>query len=105
MSHSHHFHSWTFREPVETGTFTTKQVLEAGYPILEVYHDPDGDWQFLCGTTTEYEDLKLVCLGCMVERDSGLLGLADLPPGWCAVRDSAEDPWVREPYEPSEDEP
>ena len=104
MSHSHNFLSWTFQEPVETGTFTTKQVLEDGYPILEVYHDPEGDWQFLCGTTTEYEDLKLVCLGCMVERDSGLLNLANLAPGWCAVRESAEAPWFREPYEPSEDE-
>lgn len=104
MSHSHHFHSWAFREPVETGTFTTRQVLEGGFPILEVYHDADGDWQFLCGTTTETKDLKLVCLGCMVERDSGLLTLADLPLGWCAVRDRAEDPWLREPYESREDE-
>ncbi|QSX74718.1 hypothetical protein HIV01_016350 [Lysobacter arenosi] len=104
MSHSHHFHSWAFREPVETGTFTTRQVLEGGFPILEVYHDADGDWQFLCGTTTDTEDLKLVCLGCMVERDSGLLALADLPLGWCAVRDRAEDPWLREPYESREDE-
>lgn len=104
MTHFHDFHSWSFQEPVETGTFTTKQVLEDGYPILEIYHDHDGDWQFLCGTTTDFDDLKLVCLGCMVERDSGLLDLADLPPGWCAVRASPGEPWIREPYEASEDE-
>ena len=104
MSHTHNFHSWTFREAVDTGTFTTRQVLEDGYPILEVYHDEDGDWQFLCGTTTEVDDLKLVCLGCMVERDARLLQLADLPSGWCAVRGGADEPWIREPYEASEDE-
>jgi len=104
MSHSHNFHSWSFREPVETGSFTTRPILDRGYPILEVYHDRDGDWQFLCGTTTDFDDLKLVCLGCMVEKDAGLLDLADLPLGWCAVRKSVNDPWLREPYEATEDE-
>ena len=68
MSHVHAFHSWTFREPVETGTFTTRPVLEDAQPIVDVFHDSNGDWQFLCGTTLEFDDLKLVCLGCMVER-------------------------------------
>jgi hypothetical protein len=78
MSHSHSFHSWPFNLPVETGVFTTRQVLEGLEPIREVYHDPDGDWQFLCGTTLDAADLKLVCLGCMVERDITIGELADI---------------------------
>jgi hypothetical protein len=54
--------------------------MEGLEPIREVYHDPDGDWQFLCGTTLDAADLKLVCLGCMVERDVTIGELAEMPP-------------------------
>ena len=104
MEHLHNFHSWTFRESVNTGVFTTRQVMEGTHPVLDVYHSPDGDWQFLCGTTLETGDLKLVCFGCMIERDSSLLELADLPLSWCAFRDSQEGSWTREEYEERQDE-
>lgn len=100
MSHSHQFKSWTFKVPVETGTFTTRQVLDGSRPILEVYHDHDDSWQFLCGTTLDIDDLKLACLGCMVERDDALLQLADLPQGWVAHRESKGSSWEREPLQP-----
>jgi hypothetical protein len=104
MSHSHSFHSWPFALPVETGVFTTRQVLEGTEPVREVYYDPDGDWQFLCGTTLDTADLKLVCLGCMVERDFSIGEIADMPPSWCATRHSPGGEWIQEPYEPREDE-
>ena len=104
MSHPHSFHSWPFNLPVETGVFTTRQVLEGVEPIREVYHDPDGDWQFLCGTTLDAADLKLVCLGCMVERDLSIGELADMPPSWCARRRSEGADWIQEPYGPRPDE-
>src|SRR3546814_9227003 len=102
MTHSHNFKSWTFAESVNTGTFTTRPVLEGAQPIVDVYHSSDGDWQFLCGTTPDYDDLKLVCLGCMVERDSTLLDIADLPPRWCAFRASPDEPWQREEFDDDE---
>ena len=104
MSHSHSFHSWPFNLRVETGVFTTRQVLEGLEPIREVYHDPDGDWQFLCGTTLDTADLKLVCLGCMVERDLTIGELAEMPPCWCATWRAAGDEWIQEPYERVGDE-
>ena len=105
MSHSHSFNSWPFQEPVNTASFTTSQVLEGLRHILEVYHDHEGDWQFLCGTTNDVADLKLVCMGCMLERDPALAKLADLPSGWCAVRDDPQSEWSWEEYEESaEDE-
>lgn len=97
MSHFHNFKSWTFKVPVTTGTFTTRQVLE-GRPILEVYHELDGDWQFLCGADADFDDCKLVCLGCMVERDETLLELADLPAGWWAYRASEGGAWTRQQF-------
>lgn len=104
MSHSHAFQSWPFSLPVESGVFTTRQVMEGLEPIREVYHDPDGDWQFLCGTTLDEKDLKLVCLGCMVENDPTIGELADMPPSWCAIRHESGGAWIQGPYEPREDE-
>ncbi len=101
MSHTHNFSEseWPFDVPINTASFTTKHVLDGSLPILEIYHDHDGEWQFLCGTTNAYEDAKLVCLGCMMERDPSLFQLADLPSGWLASRESPAHPWVREAYE------
>lgn len=102
MSHSHYFAAWPFEEPIDAAVFSTRQVLSNSSPILEVYHDHDGDWQFLCGTTQEAADLKVVCLGCMLERDSTLASLADLPIGWVASRREHAEAWTREPYEARE---
>ncbi len=104
MSHNHNFQFWPFPDAVNTAVFTTRQVFESQYPIVEVYHDHDGDWQFLCGTTTETKDLKLVCFGCMIERDPTLSKLADMPLGWCATRESAKSEWSKEKYESGDEE-
>jgi hypothetical protein len=95
--HSHTFADWPFDCTDSTGVFTTARVLEDGFPILVVSHDEDGDWQFLCGTTTDYEDCRLICMGCALERDSSLAEIADLPMGWFAERDSVGKPWERFP--------
>ena len=104
MSHAHNFQDsdWKFDVPVNTASFTTTYVLEGSLPILEVYHDHDGEWQFMCGTTNATVDAKLVCLGCMVERDPTLNQLADMPTGWLAYRESQEHPWSREEYADSD---
>jgi hypothetical protein len=98
MSHRHDDVQWPFETPPNTAVFTTRQVLE-GHPILEVHHDPDGDWQFVCGTTSAREDGRLVCLGCFINGQPGLAQLADIPVGWFAYRSSPDQPWARTRYE------
>lgn len=95
VNHTHAFANWPFDDPINTAAFTTRPVLEQGVPVLLVSHDEDGDWQFLCGTTTELDDCKIVCLGCAFERDPTLAEVADLPLGWMAERDALGDEWVR----------
>jgi hypothetical protein len=104
MSHQHDFDeaAWPFDVPVNSASFTTSHVLD-GKPILEVYHDHDGEWQFMCGTTVASADAKLVCLGCMIGRDPSLLQLADMPAGWFAYRDAPDQAWSREAYEDDEE--
>jgi hypothetical protein len=104
VPHSHDFLDWPFAVPIETAAFTTAPVLECREPVRLVSHDDDGDWQFLCDTTVETTDGRVICLGCALERDESLREIADLPQGWYATRERVGDPWVRAPRPPEWDE-
>ena len=94
--------SWPFDDTPNTAAFTTRQVLE-GAPILLVTHDEDdGSWQFLCGTTNDSADARVVGLGRMYQRDPTLGELADLPEGWRAWRTAVGRPWERRPVDVSQ---
>jgi hypothetical protein len=93
---------WPFEDPENVASIACSHVL-AGAPILRVTHDDDdGCWQILCGQETSHEtsEARVVCLACMVARDSMLRELPDLPLGWCADRDGAGLPWVRSALPP-----
>ncbi len=89
--------AWPFNEGKNRAMFTTKQVIEEGHPILLVTHDEDGDWQFLCGTTDDLADARVVSLGSVVESHPSVGKLADLPLGWRAERNDPGDSWRRIP--------
>jgi hypothetical protein len=88
--------TWLFDDEPNTACFTTKHVLN-GSPILRVYHDYDGDWQFHgdSSQSADDEDVKLICLADIVARDATLAELHDLPYGWRAERTSTSQPWTR----------
>jgi len=89
---------WAFEDAPNTATITTVKVLERRAPILLVTHDEDdGGWQFLCGTTNDDADARIVGLGTVVKWDASVNELADLPLGWRAWRESPEAPWSRGP--------
>lgn len=104
QEHQHSFPAsqWPFREPENTAAFTTRPVLEKGLPVLVVSRDEDGEWQFLCGTTTKSSDCMVVCLGCAYQRDLTLGELLDLPTGWQAQREFVGGAWERYPPETDE---
>jgi Domain of unknown function (DUF4262) len=89
-----------FREDRNVAVFTTRQVLE-GLPILRVSHETDGDWQFLCDTTIDVADLKIVDLEELVKRDPSLNDLYELKHGWSAWRETTGHDW--ETWEQEED--
>ena len=89
---------WPFDDPKNTATFTVRQIVREGHPILRVTHDSDdGAWQFLEWGTPRDEDAMIVGLGQMTRIDPSILELADLPLGWCAIRRTAAEPWLRQP--------
>lgn len=85
--------TWSFHAGRNRAVFTTRPVLEESHPVLLVSHDAEGDWQFLCGTTSKTEDGRLVGLGTILEIDPTLSALADLPSGWQAARSAMGEPW------------
>ena len=73
-----------------------RQVLDGSEPILLVSHDADDHgWQFIGASDVSMADAKLVCLEEIVRLDPTVLEVADLPPGWQAVRDSVGGAWTR----------
>jgi hypothetical protein len=106
MSHTHVKSSQSgFVGTQERFPYSCVHVLDEAHPILRVTHDEDdGAWQFLCGGVHEVSEGRLVCIGCILEKDATLLVLGDLPLGWCADRESSDSPWERSPNEPGETE-
>lgn len=89
---------WPFEDAPNVATITVHQVVRGGQPILLVARDADdGGWQFLTGGPFDVADALVVSLGSMVGRDPTLGELADLPPGWQAVRPRVGAAWRRGP--------
>lgn len=88
---------YAFKEDPHLGVITTAPVL-LGAPIVMVSHDADdGGWQFLCGTTKNPADGRIVHLEEIVAMDPTVTEVSDLPLGWVAYRDAVGAQWTREP--------
>ena len=81
-----------FLEEHDLGVFTTEDVLD-GAPILYVYHDQDGDWQFHSEKEPNKENGITVSLESLVKKDPTLNNIYYLNYGESAVRDSIQDEW------------
>ena len=84
-----------FYEERNLGVFTTKQAF-AGDPILYVYHNDDGDWQFHTSLEPELGGAMIVCLEQITKLDPTINELYHLQFGWRAWRKSKEDEWKYE---------
>jgi len=92
-----------FNEPFNLTTFTTRQWFEENSPILSVSHDTDGYWQFLTGDQMP-EDIRVVALKEIVERDKTLNEVFDLEYGEWAERDFVGGNWTRSRIEDDDQE-
>lgn len=102
--------AWKFKQPLldrntdfkfyeerNLGVYTTRQAFN-GDPILYVYHNEDGDWQFHTSLEPNLPDSMLVCLEGIVKLDSSINEIYDLQFGWRAWRDNKEAEWNREEH-------
>lgn len=81
-----------FYEFRNLGVFTTHEVME-GTPILYVYHNKSGDWQFHCQTNLDLSTGKLVALDEVVKLDPSVNEVFDLSYGWEASRKDKKSAW------------
>jgi hypothetical protein len=89
-------HAWPLDQSPNTAAITTRQVLEEKKEIRVVVHyEDDGSWAFLCGTTGEEKDRRVIAMSEAIELDDSLMKIADLPPGWKAWRESRMAPWQK----------
>lgn len=86
-----------FLEEHNLAVFTTRQVLD-GKPILYVYHNEDGDWQFHSEADPQENEGVVASLKSLVELDSSLNHIYYLPYGWRAWRNTAQDKWHTEEW-------
>jgi hypothetical protein len=93
---------WPFEDRRNTAVFTTRGIVEEGKPILFVTHDQhDGAWEFHTRKTVRLSEARIVALDEIMVRDPSIGEVADLPPGWSAIRDSITSPWKRQPISSS----
>lgn len=87
--------SYKFNEPKSTACIVCCHVLEKSSPILYVTHDEDdGMWQFLCGESNHNEETaRIVSLEQVVEMDSSINDLYEMPCGVGAERDEMNSKW------------
>jgi hypothetical protein len=92
---------WKWPDPPHTAAFVRESIAHRNEPVLTVFHDHDGAWQFH-GETDDRG--VLLCLHHLIDRDPTLDELADLPRGWYAWRDSEGAAWQRETFTADDDE-
>lgn len=90
---------WPFDDPPDTSVVTTRRIAEDAGPVLGVFHQSTGSWQFVDGGPTTRDDIAFVHLAHVVGAHKGTVELADLPVGWEAWRSDTSSPWMRSPSE------
>jgi len=90
--------NFKYQEERNLGVYTTFHAFE-GKPILYVYHNEDGDWQFHTEYEPKIEDSKLVCLEEIVKLDSTLNEIYYLNYGQTAYRNEIGGEWTIEESE------
>jgi hypothetical protein len=81
-----------FYEERNLGVYTTRNAFE-GSPILYVYHNEDGDWQFHTSLDPDINEGIYVLLEEITKLDPSINELYHLPYGGRASRESIEDDW------------
>jgi len=84
-----------FSDGLNTAVFTTKYVLEKKSIITHIFHyEEDGAWQFSGIEDCIDDDYRIISLEEIINIDSTILKIADLPLGYFAKRDNKESKWI-----------
>ena len=82
-------------EQIDQVVVTSRKITSGEKPIRLVILDMEGGWMFLTGENFSMQEAQLVTLQSLIQVDSSLSELSDLPCGHSAIRDSGDESWVR----------
>ncbi len=85
---------WPFSDPHSRVVLTTIQVVRGKEPIRFVGRDEDGDWQLICDTTSDENDVVLSTLGWALDHDPSVAAAAKLKKGRFLRRKDARAKWT-----------
>jgi hypothetical protein len=91
--------------PADQGAVVQTTVGTGERPALYVAHTPDNDWLVGDGISDPNEPGACVVMGIwhVIEHNSSVATLADLPIGWHAHRSDPRTTWRRSPFLYAED--
>jgi len=79
----------------DTEVLTSKYVVKDMQPVLHVRHSMCGEWQFHCGNGDfSAKNIMVVSLSNILECDSTLNSISDLPLNRSATRQFIGDEWT-----------
>jgi len=84
---------WPFQETKNLAVITTRRITSTNAPILYVFHDEEGEWQFLDGEENDATSAVVIGLYTLTQIDPSLLCLAELPMEWEAWRETKDATW------------
>jgi hypothetical protein len=96
---------WPFDQAPNVIAVTSTHITRDGLPILLVTHyDDDDSWGFQSGQPVTMAEAQLVAMKTVFGFDPTIVEVADLEPGWSAVRESVGREWVRYKDDPEGEE-
>jgi hypothetical protein len=89
---------WTPENAAHIFVTSQRSVILRKAPVLLVIHPSEEDqWQFLAGQEPPTDPSVMVPLEQVLQIDSSLVHLFDLPVGWKAFRVNIGEQWQRSP--------
>jgi hypothetical protein len=96
---------WPFDQEPDVVAVTCTHITRDGLPVLLVTHyDDDDSWGFQSGQPVTIAEAQLVAMKTVFGLDPTIVEVADLEPGWSAVRESVGSQWVRYKDTPEDEE-
>jgi hypothetical protein len=96
---------WPFDQGPDIAAITSTHITRDALPVLLITHyDDDDSWSFQSGLPVTMADAQVVAMKTVFRFGPSIVEVADLKPGWSAVRDSVGSPWIRSSDEPEDAE-
>lgn len=87
-------------ENLNDAVITTRFVLENNSPIVSVFKDTDGEWQFFGNEEgISEQDARIISLNEILQIDPTIKELFEITYGSHAYRENKDDDWKIEQYE------